>query len=177
MTIYFKLIISASLILLSNACTSQSVDTSNNSSQSSSEKIVYLSYKKTGDLLPISQVTTIDGQKIDLTTPKKRKLIILFATWCSDSQRAFKALKQSDILKDPELEIIAIAREHTIDEVKEFKQKNNLQLNMVADPKREIYKLFANAGIPRFIMVGKDNKIIDHVVAEGENQLDKIHWN
>ncbi|NVK22652.1 MAG: TlpA family protein disulfide reductase [Kangiellaceae bacterium] len=140
-------------------------------------KTEYLFFKTAGDQLPISKVTDIDGNPVDLNKPNKRKLVILFATWCSDSQRALTALNSSQLLKEEDLEIIAIAREETNEIVSKFKQERGFTFTMAADPKREIYSKFANAGIPRFIMVDKNNTIIDHVVAEGENQLDKIHWN
>lgn len=154
------------LVLLLTAC----------SATKQPEKIEYLFYTVAGDPLPINQVTDVSGKQVDLTDPSKRKLVILFATWCSDSQRALNALNQSDLLQKPDLEVIAIGREHTAQQLSEFQQKNNYQINMAADPDRSLYSRFANAGIPRFIMVGKDNVIIDHVVAEGEEQLSKIHW-
>lgn len=141
------------------------------------KKIEYLFLKKAGEQLPLSEVVDIDGNKIDLTNPNKRKLVILFATWCSDSQRALTALSKSDLLEDNELEIVAIAREQSEKEIRKFQEERNFSFQMVTDEKRELYSIFANAGIPRFIMVGKDNLIIDHVVAEGDNQLSKIHWN
>lgn len=140
------------------------------------EKIDYLFYKNAGDAFPIDKIIDIQGNEVDLKNPNKRKLVILFATWCSDSQRALTALNTSDILQDPELEIIAIGREDTLEKLVTFKQEYNLKFNLAADPKREIYSKFANAGIPRFIMVDKNNLIIDHLIAEGENQIDKIHW-
>lgn len=140
------------------------------------KKVEYLFYKNSGDTLPIDKVIDIQGDEVDLTNSNKRKLVILFATWCSDSQRALKALNQSDILNESDLEIIAIGREDTIEKLFNFKKEYNLTFNLAADPKREIYSKFANAGIPRFIMVDKNNLIIDHVIAEGEQQIQKIHW-
>ncbi len=141
------------------------------------KKIEYLFYKNAGDEFPINQVIDIEGRTVDLTDNAKRKLVILFATWCSDSQRALAALSQSEILNEQGLEIIAIAREEDVEKVTNFKNEKGYGFNMAADPNREIYSKFANAGIPRFIMVDENNIIVDHVIAEGENQLDKIHWN
>lgn len=140
------------------------------------EKIDYLFYKNSGDTFPVDKVIDIQGNEVDFKSSKKRKLVILFATWCSDSQRALKALNQSNILDEPDLEIIAIGREDTLEKLVKFKQEYNLSFNLAADPNREIYSKFANAGIPRFIMLDKNNLIIDHVIAEGENQIQKIHW-
>ena len=100
----------------------------------------------------------------------------MFATWCSDSNRALKALNNSPLLNNKNIEVIAIAREEDNETVIEWRDKNNIIVPLAADPKREIFKKFAKAGIPRLITVTKDNKIIQMNLAEGENQLSKIIW-
>jgi len=168
------LLLSACLFSL-NACVSETVA---NSQQTSAplEKSKYQTFVSAGSSLPLTTVTTIDGEVIDFTQDKSRKLIILFATWCSDSQRAMKALSQSSMLQEDDLHIIAIARENSIDEVRQFKQDYNLPIDFVADVDRRIYQQFAEAGIPRLVMVDGNNTVIDAVLAEGSNQLDLIHW-
>lgn len=136
----------------------------------------YETYIQVGQVMPLQTVTTIDSKSIDLTNPEKRKLVILFATWCSDSQRAMKALHESDILNQEDLQIVAIARENTVEEIEKFRQERNITIDLVADVDRSIYKQFASAGIPRFIMVDKNNRIVNEVLAEGENQIDLIQW-
>lgn len=140
------------------------------------EKSKYETYIKVGQVMPLHTVTTIDGQNIDLTNPEKRKLVILFATWCSDSQRAMKALHESDILNQEDLQTVAIARENTVEEIEKFRQERNITIDLVADVDQSIYKQFASAGIPRFIMVDKNNRIVNQVLAEGENQIELIQW-
>ena len=139
-------------------------------------KVAYQTYVTKGQTMPLTSVTLVNGEELSLNDPSKRKLVILFATWCSDSQRALKALSTSNLLKDEDLQIVAIARENTVEQVIQFKAERNLTIPFVADVDRSIYSQFANAGIPRFIIVGKDNKIIDTVIAEGDNQLSLVHW-
>ena len=47
---------------------------------------------------------------------------------------------------------------------------------LATDPDRSVYKMFAAAGIPRFITASVDNKVIKMNLAEGENQLRLIEW-
>lgn len=140
------------------------------------QKPKYETYVKVGQTIPVIQYQTIDGKNIDFTLSKNRKLVILFATWCSDSQRAMKALHESSIVHQPDLEIIAIAREETPEQIKNFKLKENIVIDLVADSDRNIYKQFASAGIPRFIMVDENNLIVSEALAEGDNQLELIQW-
>ncbi len=140
------------------------------------QKPKYETYVKVGQTLPVTQFQTIDGKTIDFIQSKNRKLVILFATWCSDSQRAMKALHESSILQQENLEIVAIARENTPEEIEQFKLERDIVIDLVADIDRSIYQQFASAGIPRFIMVDENNRIVGEALAEGENQLDLIQW-
>jgi peroxiredoxin len=136
----------------------------------------YQEFIHTGDALPVSSIVDVNGNTIDLTNGKKRKLVILFATWCSDSNRALKALNLSPLLNDPTLDIIAIAREETNEEVIKWRDEHNIIVPLATDVDRSIYKQFAVGGIPRLITIGKDNKVIKMNLAEGEDQLKLIQW-
>ncbi|NVK89594.1 MAG: TlpA family protein disulfide reductase [Gammaproteobacteria bacterium] len=172
----YKIALTLSVVFLSACATTPSTEMATADSGKVTEKPKYETYVAAGSQLPLTRVTTIDGEVIDFSQDNSRKLIILFATWCSDSQRAMKALSESSLLLEDDLHIIAIARENSIDEVRKFQQEYNLSIDFVADVDRSLYAQFASAGIPRLIMVNKQNSIIDMVLAEGDNQLDLIHW-
>ncbi|TQV85456.1 TlpA family protein disulfide reductase [Aliikangiella coralliicola] len=140
------------------------------------EKVAYEEFVVSGEKLPLDQITDVNGITVDLGNPDKRKLVVLFATWCSDSNRALKALNQSEILKDDTIEVIAIAREESIETVKAWRDEHGINVPLAADPDRSVYKKFAAAGIPRLITVAKNNQIIKMNLAEGENQLELIDW-
>jgi peroxiredoxin len=129
-----------------------------------------------GDMLPLSSIVDVDGNSINLADNNKRKLVILFATWCSDSNRALKALNESPLLNDPTIEVIAIAREETNEDVIKWRKDNNIKVALATDVDRSIYKQFAVGGIPRLITVSEDNKVIKMNLAEGEEQLKLIQW-
>ncbi len=142
----------------------------------SQEKPKYEEFVTAGQLLPIESVVDVNGKTVDLSATDKRKLVILFATWCSDSNRALKTLNQSELLNDDSIEIIAIAREETTDTVIAWRDKHGIKTPLAADPDRSIYKKFAAAGVPRFITASTENKVIKMSLAEGENQLRLIEW-
>ncbi|NQZ23308.1 MAG: redoxin family protein [Colwellia sp.] len=133
-------------------------------------------FVQSGDTLPISSIVDVNGQNINLADKNKRKLVILFATWCSDSNRALKALNKSPLLNDPTIEIIAIAREETNEDVIKWWDEHNIKVQLATDVDRSIYKQFAVGGIPRLITVSEDNTVIKMNLAEGEEQLKLIHW-
>ena len=142
----------------------------------SKEKPEYEEFIAAGQPLPIGSVVDVDGKTIDLTAADNRKLVILFATWCSDSNRALKALNQSDLLNEDSVQIIAIAREETAETVIAWRDKHGIRVPLAADPDRSIYKMFAAAGVPRFITVSTDNKVIKMNLAEEEDPLSLIEW-
>lgn len=136
----------------------------------------YPEYVQSGQTLPLTSIVDVDGKVIDLSNQHKQKLVILFATWCSDSNRALKALNESPLLQDENIEIIAIAREETQEQVIKWRNENGIKVPLAVDPDRKIYAQFARGGIPRLITVTKENKVIKMNLAEGENQLNKIVW-
>lgn len=165
---------------LISACQTNGVISSNeeavNTTTTSPEKPKYEEFVTVGQAMPIESVVDVNGQTIDLTVTDKRKLVILFATTCSDSNRALKTLNQSELLNEDSVEIIAIAREETAETVIAWRDEYGIKIPLAADPDRSIYKMFAAAGIPRFITVSADNKVIKMNLAEGENQLSLIEW-
>ncbi|ALO35094.1 hypothetical protein CMT41_10470 [Colwellia sp. MT41] len=133
-------------------------------------------YITSGDILPIHSITTIDGVEMNLHRRDKKKLIVLFATWCTDSNRLLAALNNSPLLEDNSIEIVAIAREEDAATVKAWRDKHGINVALAIDEDRSIYKRFAGGGIPRLISVDEDNKVIQMTLAEGQAQLSKIIW-
>jgi len=140
------------------------------------QAIVFDEYISKGDILPLERITTIDGEIVNLHQLGKRKLVVLFASWCSDSNRLLKALNSSPLLDDSSIEVIAIAREEDMETVTSWRDKRGIKVALAVDVDRSIYKRFASGGIPRLITVGENNKIIKMNLAEGEEQLTKIVW-
>jgi peroxiredoxin len=142
----------------------------------SAEPEKYPEYITRGDILPINTITTIDGVEVNLHRSDKKKVVVLFATWCTDSNRLMKALNNSALLEDKSIEIIAIAREEDESTVKAWRDKRGINIALAVDEDRSIYKKFAAGGIPRIISVDEDNIVIKMNLAEGEAQLNKIVW-
>ncbi len=163
-----QLLLTASLAITLSAC--QAIPLKQGQSTTFDE------YINDGDILPLESITTIDGKKVNLKELGKRKLVVLFASWCSDSNRLLKALNNSTLLDDNTIEIIAIAREEDAETVAQWRDKRGIKVALAVDLDRSIYKRFASGGIPRIITVGENNKVIKMNLAEGEAQLSKIIW-
>ncbi|WP_299004109.1 TlpA disulfide reductase family protein [uncultured Shewanella sp.] len=140
----------------------------------------YQTYVNAGQIVPVMQFTDIEGLHINLAESNRKKLLILFATWCTDSQRAMKALVESALIDDETIHIIGIGREETPEDLRQFAKTHHLSFALVADTDRNIYKQFANAGIPRFILLDEDNHIVKTLLLEYETKegelLAPVQW-
>ena len=139
------------------------------------QKPSYDTYIEKGQTFPIEQFTNIQGERVELADDK-RKLIVLFATWCSDSQRFVKQLSISPLITDPDLQIVGVGREDTIQQLEQFSQKFKTRFPLISDPERKIYNQFANAGVPRLILLDKDNKVVRTLIGEAPNAIDQVVW-
>jgi hypothetical protein len=70
--------------------------------------------------------------------------------------------------------MLAIAREQNEDTLKEYIAENNLSMPFAVDADRKIFDLYANKYIPRFILVGKDGRIILQNRGYSESELKEL---
>ncbi len=129
-----------------------------------------------GAALPFRTLTAIDGQTIALDQPNKRVLLILFATWCSDSQRTIRQIQASNLVQQSDIQIVAIGREETIQSLQQFANDYQLSFPLVADPDRRLYQQFAQSGVPRLVLVDQNRRIVKHLLAEVPDVLPLIEW-
>lgn len=135
----------------------------------------YETYIQVGQAFKHTHFNNIKGAPITLN-PNKNKLVILFATWCSDSQRTLKELQASPLLHDSSVQIIAIGREENSTTLSKFNIDYQLPFDLVADPDRAIYKQYANKGVPRLILLDKHNNVVKTLIGEQANILDQVIW-
>ncbi len=129
-----------------------------------------------GDVQPLQALTDIRGRSINLQQADQRKLLIFFATWCSDSKRLMQQLQQSALLADPKLLIVGIGREETSAALQEFSAQYKFNFPFVADPKRELYTQFTDQGIPRVVLVNEQNIVVKTFLGEIPRAIDEIVW-
>ncbi|MBK9389855.1 MAG: TlpA family protein disulfide reductase [Bacteroidetes bacterium] len=119
---------------------------------------------KVGDPAPLFKCRTIDGKSIDIGKMKGKLIMVnFFATWCPPCNLELPVLQKKiwDKYKDnPQFVLIILGREHTEAEVSAFAQKKSFTMPFAADPKREIFSMYATQNIPRNIIIGKDGNIL-----------------
>jgi len=133
---------------------------------------------KTGDMAPVFKCRTIDGKSLDVSKLKGKVIMLnFFATWCPPCNLELPVLQKNIWEKyrnNPDFVLIILGREHSESEVRDFATKKKLSMPFAADPKREIFSLYATQNIPRNVVIGKDGRIIYQSTGFSEEEFKKI---
>lgn len=133
---------------------------------------------KVGSKAPGFTCKTIDGKTISLDKLKgKIVLINFFATWCGPCNVELPVLQKNiwDKYKNrSDFQLIVLGREHSDAEVKAFAENKKLSMPFAADPKREIFKLYATQNIPRNVLIGRNGKILFQSMGYNEQEFKKL---
>lgn len=108
------------------------------------------------------KVKTLHGKEISLGNgSEKTSVILFFATWCPACK---VAISQIDSVfgqtEENNINLVAIGRDHTIEELLEWQKKKGIQMEIVADPNSEIFNRFATQFIPRIYVVDSKGEVI-----------------
>ena len=178
------LIVAAIFSFTSTGCVSEHEESSNTDTTPTVEKQATLTptgEKETtlihpGQEVPSFSVVTTDGSQVsNLNTEGKVLVLNFFATWCGLCMTELPHF-ESEIwkrFKDKGLIAVCIGREHSLEEIRKFKQDRGYGVPMAPDPKREVYKKFATKYIPRIVVVGKDGKIKHHSMGFNKEEFDQ----
>lgn len=160
------MVIAAGLLALS-ACQTLPASTATNAQTSVQPQVkkAYQTFVTPGQAFVAPQWQDVHGRDVQLQ-PEQKKLLVYFATWCSDSRRTLKELMASPLVTDQHWQIIAIGREETVASLTPFIAEFGLPFTVVADPERKYYQQVADAGIPRLIVLSEDNSVQQTLIGE-----------
>ena len=134
------------------------------------------SYTKVGQKMPAFVITDTDGKSINIGDLKGKVVVVNFwATWCRPCYAELPRLEK-DIwikFKSDDFVMVAIAREQSNREIVSYKNKLGFTFPIAADPKREVYNLFGNGGIPRSYVIS-DGNILFQSVGYNDDEIDEM---
>lgn len=128
------------------------------------QDVIQATLIKVGQQVPDFKYLTIQNDTIQIADLKGKVVFMnFFATSCPVCMKELPFI-ESDIwanYKDNEnFELLVFGREHVAEEMISFKEKMGYTFNIVPDPGRKIYALFAERYIPRNIVLDREGKII-----------------
>lgn len=117
-----------------------------------------------GDQVPTFNYVTLHNDTININDLKGKVVFMnFFATSCPICMKELPFVEKEiqERYKDNEsFELIVFGREHVASEMVAFKKKFGYTFNVVPDPGRKIYSLFAEKYIPRNIVLDRNGEII-----------------
>ena len=131
-----------------------------------------------GQAVPELNYITLNNDTVSINDLKGKVVFMnFFATSCPICIKELPFI-ESDVWakhKDNEnFELIVFGREHVAEEMIVFKEKTGYTFNIVPDPGRKIYSLFAEKYIPRNIILDRDGKIIYQATGFDDEEFAKL---
>lgn len=131
-----------------------------------------------GQQVPEFDYITLTNDSLNIKDLKGKVVFMnFFATSCPICIKELPFV-ESDIWqkhKDNEhFELIVFGREHVANEMIAFKEKTGYTFNIVPDPGRKIYSLFAERYIPRNVVLDRTGKIIYQATGFNDEEFTKL---
>lgn len=127
--------------------------------------------------MPSFSISDTDGNRISLADLRGKVVLVNFwATWCAPCRAEMPRLEKDvwQKYKSENFAMVGIAREQATAEISRFRAEHGYTYPMAADPRREVYRLFAEAGIPRNYVVGGDGTILFQSAGYVQEEFDRM---
>ena len=145
-------------------------------SQVNAQSDLYYCKTAIGQQVPDFTFKSVDGKTYTMKDLRGKVVWLnFFSTSCPPCRKEIPHLKRvASQYKGKDLVIIGIGREHTAREMFFFKRSANLNYMLSADPKDDIFALFANTSIPRNYIIDQNGIIISQEVGYTTKRFERL---
>ena len=131
-----------------------------------------------GQTVPGFSFQTGEGEEYSMEELRGNVVVLnFFATWCPSCMKEMPALQEQvwkNYKDNDNFFMVSIGREHSMEEMKKFKEEKGYPFSFAPDTGRVIYGKFAEKYIPRNVVVDKDGKIIYQCAGYKKEEFDKM---
>ncbi len=122
-----------------------------------------------GDKAPDFTATTLDDSSVTLSAMLGDEvLLVLFSHTCPDCKRLLDDMQAAKAEFDElGVYVLLVARDGRDDVVAAYMSDNGYDFDVIADPEREIYNLYATMYVPRTYLIDADGDVV-HTTIEYE---------
>jgi peroxiredoxin len=120
------------------------------------------SYLSPGDSFPGVEIEPVEGDEIVSWGADRIILLNFFIVPCKHCKKMLEYIQENiwPLFQESGGSFVSIGREHSKQEVREFRDRGNYLLPFAADPDRSIYSQFAQKKVPRNYLFDKDGKLV-----------------
>ena len=111
-----------------------------------------------GDVAPQFEIQSIDNQTLTLPD-NEPSLLILFSPLCPDCKALLDELHASLDAQVSLPTIIAIARDGSAEELREYRNKNGYFVDMAEDAEKSVYYQYATMYVPRCYLIDSQHVV------------------
>ena len=127
--------------------------------------------------IPLDGLTNLEGKPATLSHTKNKELVIFWATWCPSCR---EHLKENFTDTNKDVAVIAISFEKEIERVRNFVQKYKLQIPVLLDTNKTLYKSLQIDSIPHWAVYHRDSTqvggwvLLDHGSGFNKEKIEKV---
>ena len=156
-----KLILIICLLLLIAMGPSLPGDTADGISPLNSDKII-------NSKAPDFTLKDMNGKTVSLSAFKGKVVLLnFFATWCPPCRAEMPALnKLYHALKHRGLEVVAVSTDRSINDIKDFLEKNRVDFPVLFDADRTATKQYRVFSMPTTFLINKNGMIVEKFYGE-----------
>ncbi len=128
---------------------------------------------------PVIDLTDINGKQLIVNgVINKPTILLLFDYNCPYCVKAIDAIEANILNKisDSDAQIIAVGREHDIEYLVSLREKHGLKINLVADPKRDIFSIYAKKSVPRIYLYDSTGSLIFEHTGWSDKSWRRIYY-
>jgi thiol-disulfide isomerase/thioredoxin len=128
-----------------------------------------------GDVAPVYLGNGIDGKKVSLEDYKGKVVVISFwATWCSPCRQELPVLERIQIAGKGQIQVVAINIESRDIFHSATKILKDATMKLTNNSNQRGYADYGVKGIPHFVVIGKDMRIVSIREGYGPGELDAV---